>query len=301
LKTIIPLLLTLVLSVATTSPDPTQPNHPLAALLPQDGALPGWNRAESPTYYGPHNLWDHINGAAALYLDYGFTSLATAYYKTTDGKSTAALEIYRMETPLHAFAIYAAERSPEDEFIRIGAEGYLSDNTLNFWKGPYYAKLSSYRTREDPKGILKALAGTVASQIPGRYTEPEAFGHFPAKNRVAKSERYIPKNFLGHPFFKAGYRVNYQGDRGNYQLFLVPTTSPAEAEAAFTRYRKHLVSQNTGLISDKKPEYQTMSTTDGKMVFLYKSFVGGVLGETDQPTACKLIEAMVNALRKISP
>ncbi len=115
-----------------------------------------------------------------------------------------------METPLHAFAIYAAERSPEDDFVKIGVEGYLSENVLNFWKGPYYTKVTSYRTGEEAKGILRDLAGIVASRIPGQYTEPEAFRFFPTKNRVAKSERYIPKNFLGHPFFKAGYRVDYQ-------------------------------------------------------------------------------------------
>ena len=287
------LLLTLALLAA---PTPAHTDPPLAALLPETGALPGWNQAESPLFYGPENLWDCINGAAALYLDYGFKSLATAYYKTTDEESTAALEIYQMETPLHAFAIYAAERTPEEEFIKIGTEGYLGENTLNFWKGPYYTKVSSYRANKGTKSILTNLASIVADRIPGQYTEPEAFTYFPAENRVAKSERYIPKNFLGHPFLKAGYRVDYQSEQGSYQLFLVPNNSPAEAETAFTKYLQHLASQYPGLTAATKSKYQTISTTDGRTAFLYKTYVGGILNVPDPAAARKLTEEMITRL-----
>lgn len=298
MNTKIALLLALALiAAAAQAPCPARAEEPLAALLPPDGALPGWKKAKPAALYGPDNLWDWIDGAAVLYLDYGFQSLVTADYKTADASSTATVEVYRMESPLNGFAIYAAERSPTDDFLRTGVEGYLAENVLNFWKGPYYVKVTSYKTKEDPKGVLTKLAGIVAERIPGQYAEPETFRFFPAQDRVPKSERYIPKNFLGLTFFKSGYRVDYQGKQGIYQLFLVPNTSPAEAEEAFAKYRKHLESEGGAVTLDKKPDYQTLTAPDGKSAFLFGFSVGGVLGNVDPTRAHTLIEEMVKSLR----
>ena len=275
----------------------TQRQETLGALLPGDGAVLGWNRADPPEFYGPENLWDCINGAAVLYLDYGFRSLVTLHYTTADGGSTASIEIYRMESPLHAFAIYAAERSPKDGFIYVGVQGYQGDNVLNFWKGPYYTKLSSYKTSNEEKGILRKLADIVANRIPGQYADPEAFRYFPEQNRVDGSERYIPKNFLGHPFFKGGYHVNYQGQKRGYQLFLVPNESTKEAEAAFVKYREHLAAQDARVFLKKKAVCQIMRAADRETVFLYGSFVGGVLGKIDEARALALVDEMVTRLK----
>lgn len=272
----------------------------LAALLPGDGAVPGWKRAAPPDFYGPENLWDCINGAAVFYLDYGFRFLVTLYYTTADRKSTAAVEIYRMETPLHAFAIYAAERSPKDNFIKMGVQGYLGDNVLNFWKGPYYTKVASYKTTEE-EAILRKLAGNVADGIPGLYSEPEAFRYFPEENRIAGSERYIPKNFLGHPFFRGGYRVDYQGEKRKYQIFLVQNASREEAEKAFGKYREHLEAQDARVSLKKNAVYRMMSAGGRETVFLYGSFVGGVLGKTDEAHALELIDEMVTNLKATAP
>ncbi len=294
----IALLLALALfAAAANAPCAAPTEEPLATVLPPDGALSGWKKAKPAALYGPDNLWDWIDGAAVLYLDYGFQSLATADYKTADASSTATVEVYRMESPLHGFAIYAAERSPEDDFIRIGVEGYLGENVLNFWKGPYYVKVTSYKTSEDPEGVLTKIAATVAERIPGQYAEPELFRIFPAQDRVTRSERYIPKNFLGHTFFKSGYRVDYKGERGTYQLFLVPNASPAEAEEAFVRYRKHMESEGATVTLDEKSDYEMITASDGKTAFLHGSFVGGVLGSVEVDLAQKLAEEMVKSLR----
>jgi len=275
----------------------SQAEEGLAALLPGDGAVPGWKRAAAPVFYGPENLWDCINGAAALYLDYGFRLVVTAYYANADGSTAAGIEIYRMETPLHGFAIYAAERSQQDRFLEMGVEGYLGENVLNFWKGPYYTKVTSYRAGKGAEENLRKLASIVSDRIPGQYAEPEVLRYFPPADRVTRSERYIPKDFLGQPFFKGGYRVAYQAERSSYQLFLVPNASPGEAEEAFARYREHLESQAPGVALEKGEDYQTMTAANGTTAFQYGSYVGGVLGNTEGVDARKLVEQMVTNLK----
>ena len=276
---------------------PSQAEEALAALLPDDGAVPGWEKAGAPTFYGPENLWDCIDGAAALYLDYGFRLLVTAEYTTGDGYTTAAMEIHQMETPLHAFAIYAAERSHQYAFVKIGVEGYLGRNLLNFWKGPYYTKVTSYRVDEGAGETLRNVAAAVAESIPGQYAEPEAFGYFPQRNRVPRSERYIPKDFLGLPFFRSGYRVDYQDGGSRYQLFLVPNPSPGQAEEALARYREHLASQDPGVSLETRADYQTLTAPRGQTVFQYGPFVGGVLGTTEGDRARKRAEEMLTSLK----
>ena len=304
---VIPLVALALLVATSLSPFPactpqgasalSQPEETLTALLPGDGAVPGWKRAEAPVFYGPENLWDCINGAAAMYLDYGFRLVVTAYCATADGSTAAGIEIYRMETPLHAFAIYAAERSQQDRFIKMGVEGYLGENVLNFWKGPYYTKVTSYRGGQGAEENLRKLANIVADRIPGQYAEPEALRCFPLRDRVTRSERYIPKDFLGQPFFKGGYRVDYQAERSSYQLFLVPDASPGEAEEAFARYRENLESQAPGVALEKGEDYQTMNATNGTTVFQYGCYVGGVMGNTEGVDARKLVEQMVTNLK----
>ncbi len=298
------LLLTLCLCAATSpaSAGPASEQESLTPLLPPDGALPGWKRSAPTEFYGPDTLWDCINGAAGLYLDYGFRSLAAQYYASQDPKGTTQVEIYRMESPLHAFAIYAAERSPKEAFLKIGVEGYLADQVLNFWKGPYYVKVSSYRAGEQSKGILKNLAGAVADRIPGQYTEPEALRLFPSENRVARSERYIPKNFLGLTFLAGGYRVDYRTDKSDYQLFLVPAGSPDEAEDAFRAYGKHLESQGDTVSLDDQAPYPFVRTTSGRQtLFRFDAYVGGVLGETDAAHARCLADELVTRLKSFVP
>ena len=52
-------------------------------LAPRPRGIRGDPRlgAVRPEFYGPENLWDCINGAAPLYLDYGFRALVAQFYE----------------------------------------------------------------------------------------------------------------------------------------------------------------------------------------------------------------------------
>ena len=77
----------------------------------------------------------------------------------------------------------------------------------------------------------------------------------------------------------------------------MPNASPGEAEEAFARYREHLESQAPGVALEKGEDYQTMTATNGKTVFQYGSYVGGVLGNTEGIDARRLIEEMISNLK----
>jgi hypothetical protein len=271
----------------------------LRVLLPKEVEIVGQRDPSSPEFFDPENLWRYINGQAEMYLDYGFKLLVTSNYTFMDSSSSMTIEIYQMQSPNHAFGIYAAERSPNDNFINMGVQGYLDENVLNFWKGLYYVKLSSSQTTSDTKKTLMQLASVIADKIIGTYSEPELFTYFPEKNKARMSERFVPNNFLAQPFLKNGYRVGYKNGRSRYQVFLVKNDSHKQAEEAFGKYRNFLKSQNEKISNIKEGDYQLFSTAGekGKAIFQYKLFVGGVLNSENLSEAAGIIEEIVDRVK----
>lgn len=274
-----------------------QERDALRVLLPTGKGPSGWKISSDPMFFESHNLWEYIDGQAEMYLQYGFQLVIAADYSIGGNPTALVIDVYQMESPVHAFGIYAAERSPEDRFIDVGAEGYLGENVLNFWKGPYYIKITSFHQSPETKEILLELSRAVAGRIPGDYAEPVLFSIFPEENRTQKSERYIPQHFLGHSFLKNGYRVDYKLGENRYQLFLSDNDSPEEAEASLRKYRDFLESSKERVSHRKEEDVQRIDTESGKMIFQYRSFVGGVLNRKDSAEAETIIQDMIKKLR----
>lgn len=274
-----------------------QDRNALRALLPMGKGSSGWKISSDPMFFERHNLWEYIDGQAEMYIQYGFQLVVAADYGIGENPSALVIDIYQMESPVHAFGIYAAERSPDDRFIDVGVEGYLGENVLNFWKGPYYIKITSFHQIHETKEILLELSRVVAGRIPGDYAEPVLFTIFPEENRTQKSERYIPQHFFGHSFLKNGYRVDYKLGENRYQVFLSDNNSPEEAEASLNKYRDFLESAKEKVSHRKEEDVQRIDTKSGKMIFQYRSFVGGVLNSKDSSEAETIIQDIIQKLR----
>jgi hypothetical protein len=279
---------------------PAREKEVLEILLPKETEVRGLKGISSPEFYVPENLFDYMDGQAEAYLAYGFRLLITREYKTGDGSPPIIVEIYRMEGPLHAFGIYAAERSADDQFIRIGVQGYLGDSALGFWKGPYYVRVISLQTSPATKDLLTGIGTVISDKIEGSYSEPETFSAFPENDRVKMSERFIPKNFLGQPFLKNGYRVDYERGGKNYQIFLLKETSPDEAQSAFQRYQAFLQSQDENISILKREDYPVAFAKGkgGKTLFHYGAFFGGILNLDDSAEATRIVEQMIQRLKR---
>jgi hypothetical protein len=287
-----------LLETKTANPPP-QDRESLVSLLPEGVDLSGWKSSSSPRFYEPANLWEYINGQSELYLNYGFQMVMTSDYVSEDPSRSLNIEIFKMENPDDAFGIYAAERNSEDEFLKIGVQGYFAENTVNFWDGPYYVKLLSFENFPNLKETLLKLANSIAAKIEGEYSEPKLFACFPEKNKVRMSERYIPANFLGHSFLKNGHRVEYENKGIRYSLFLAESRTPQEAEEAFTKYENFLKSENATIVRETKPDYREMSVKNqtSSVIFQYTTIIGGVQNIVDLPEGKEIVLEMLNKLR----
>ena len=198
----------------------------------------GWRCTSDSVVYVPDNVWDFIDGAAELYLAYGFVNLHVADYFDADSLDVR-VEWYRHDSAEDAFGIYAQERKPEYYFLSIGTQGYLEEDVLNFLCGTYYVKMSASASGEKARESLEALARELASSLHQTAGWPEALALFPPRARLANCERYVARDFLGYSFFRSASVASYDS-LCRYSLFLIPLDSASQATSLLSTYQKSL-------------------------------------------------------------
>jgi len=202
-------------------------------ILPE---LEGYKKTTNYPVFGRDNLWDFINGAADTYLAYGFIDLHVAEYKK--GKNVIKLEIYRHSDNIMAFGIYSTERSPSFRFINLGAQGYVADGAINFFKGDYYVKIRTYSKSEKTLKSTESLAVKVADMLKGDSKMPSILSRFPEAGRKKNEETYINESVLGHKFLNKAYKAIYEIGSDNFSIFIMENSSADEAKKTVAAYLK---------------------------------------------------------------
>jgi len=196
--------------------------------------LQGYKMVSEYPVYTPGDLWDYINGAADAYLSYGFSELRIVEY--VKGKTRIKVEVYDQVKPILGFGIYSFERSPGYSFTDIGAQGYAEVGLIHFFKDRYYVKVV---TNSQSKGISKTLADvarSIAANLPGTESMPEAFKRLPVNGRIANEEIYINESVLGHSFLSGAMKAVYQVEDSRFNVYLFETESEAKAYEAVKAY-----------------------------------------------------------------
>jgi hypothetical protein len=201
-----------------------------ASALAQDPVFPDLSGYKIKTDYPvflPDNLWDFINGAADNYLAYGFIDLHVAEYKK--GRDVIKAEIYRHSDNTMAFGIYSSERSPSFRFMNLGAQGYIADGAINFFKGNYYVKIKTYSKKEKVLQAAETLATRISGLLTGEAVMPLMLSQFPAEGKKLNEETYINESVLGHSFLNRAFKAPYQAGSDIFSIFIIESTSPEEA------------------------------------------------------------------------
>jgi len=207
------------------------------SALAQEYPLPdlaGYKKTTNYPVYGPENLWDFINGAADNYLSYDFQDLHVAEYKK--GKNVIKLEIYRHRDNTMAFGIYSSERSPSFQFMNLGAQGYIADGAINFFKGNYYVKIRTYSKSEKTLQSTESLALKIANMLEGGSEMPAVLSQFPEIGKKLNEETYINESVLGHKFLNKAYKAIYEIGNDNFSIFIMEKSSPEESRKSVEVY-----------------------------------------------------------------
>jgi len=228
--------------VPMTAASQTRPASPeLSALVPK---LAGWKLSEAPRSYLPDNLFEYIDGAAESYLGYDFRELLVADLERTGAEATLTLEIYDMGLPVNAFGIFAAERYPENKAVALGELGYAEGEALNFLSGRFYVKMLAFGLGQATGTTLEEAGAKVAGAIKSGGGLPALVRAFPAEGLVARSEKYIKKNFMGYEFLHDGYVATYNPGGRELEGFFVDGGSDKAAEEMLTKLLAALAADN---------------------------------------------------------
>ncbi|MDZ4165326.1 MAG: DUF6599 family protein [Smithellaceae bacterium] len=243
----------------------------LLCWFPDSGAnelrfpeIAGWKRSADIQTFTPQSLYEYINGAADLYLSCDFEELQVAEY-VNERKASVTVEAYRHRTPRDAFGIYSQERLPEGDFIRIGAQGYIGRNFLNFLAGRYYVKISSSNTGDEDREVLLTYGKRMAESLGEKGGIPTILSSFPAEGKKVNSEKYITRNFLGYPFLHSAYTADYELTGKRFKLFLLEAKDRNEGRVIVQAY----IRQVKSLQKDVREGRHTLSDPHHGIIDLY--------------------------------
>ena len=252
--------------------------------------VPGWSCTPDSTVYTASNLWDLIDGAADLFLEYRFEDLHLARY-VGPAAIEVRVEIYRHATANDAFGMYAAERSTDYTFMTIGTQGYRAEGIVNLLCGEYYVKLSTMDTVRSAQGALVEIGKQVVVHLRRSCEWPEELRRLPVRGRIANSETFVRRGLLGHAFLVNAFSAGYEGGG---RCFLIRSASEAEADAIVKRYRAavkdSVATRPDGSLELKDPHNGT--------VLLRRNGVdlAGVYGSEDRAVREALLTAAVGTL-----
>ena len=199
---------------------PAAAKERLARLLPDPWEV-GAARTGEQKFFSS-DLYQYTDGGADVYLDYGLVAMVHQEYKSSSTDLT--LDIYNMGAPSNAFGIYAAESSPDYHFLPIGAEGYGTNEILNFFQDEFYVKLSAFSDKEKTGPVLERFARVVSRKIGPSAPMPDFLSLFPAQHLVAHSCKFAKKSPLGHDFLAPAILATYAW--GEKQTSLIISKAP---------------------------------------------------------------------------
>jgi hypothetical protein len=227
--------------------------------------LAGYKKSSNYPVFVPENLWDFINGAAENYLAYGFIDLHVAEYKK--GKNVIKLEIYRHSDNTMAFGIYSTERSPSFRFMNLGAQGYIADGAINFFKGNYYVKIRTYSKNEKTLQSTESLALKVANMLEGNSEMPTVLSKFPESGKKINEETYINESVLGHKFLTKAFKAIYEAGSDNFSIFIMERKSPEEVKETIDAY---LAANGADAIESESGRYMLKDGYNGTIFLSWK-------------------------------
>ncbi len=271
-------------------------------LLPQNPGITGWQLAGEFYHYLPENLYNYINGAADLFISYGFVKLVGAEYTAgSDKKYYLTTDIYDMGNKLNAFGVFQSKRNPESNLLKIGTGAYGDEKYLFFYKDRFYAEIQGNLSTEQSKDILMKMAKKVVSGISGDSTPPSELNYLPATSRVSGSEMYITGGILGHAFLDKGLVSDYTLDGEAVKAFIAFYPSQELAVTAIKHYKESLSKSGekwTSLKSDAENGFTSQEPYHKNIIVAQQGhFVAGVYDLSHAQKGKALLKSILEKIK----
>jgi hypothetical protein len=187
-------------------------------------AIGGWTPQGEPATYDAAGLWELINGAADVFLAYGFEEVTVQNYSS--GDVVAAISVYDMGRPLNAFGIYRTEAPASEAALSIGTEAVVSPPyQCLLLKDRYYVKVEVSEGEFD-QVTGESLVTAIADALPGEAGLPPEFEALPTAGMVPGSSQYTREALFGLAELNQCVHAAYTDEAGTeYRAFVVLETA----------------------------------------------------------------------------
>jgi len=249
-------------------------------LLPESNAVKDWKIVEGPKYFTPESLYIIMNGADTFYLNFGFRELAHARYQRQDDDTlNVTIDIFDQGDVDGGFGVYSSGRHSDEKFRKIGTQGYRNGSLLIAWQDRYYISLMGDDERPDTINALEQYAKMITAKIPGKKAYPEFTNIIPKKNRIANTELYASKDYLGYRFLDRTICAKYLVNSATVTLFASDCHSQEKAKKVFKQTAEAIgpMQPVTSTLGEDLTIHAAEDKYLGKMIILQKErYVYGV-------------------------
>ena len=210
----------------------------------------GWKWDGKEMKYDSRALFKYIDGAAELYLAYGFQNLTVRRFEKSN-QPPIIVELYEMASTEDAYGVFSFEH--QDEAVGIGQGSEYGGGLLRFWKGKHFVSIYAEGEGAEVESALLTMGRAVADSIAATGPEPRLVGFIPGKDfgLVDKSVRYLRSHvLLNQRFFIAHQNIlnvtrkteavlaQYLRDKQKTQLLLIRYANLKEAGDAYQSFMK---------------------------------------------------------------
>jgi hypothetical protein len=220
--------------------------------LPGDGFAMGWKTDGPPRTFLKSDLFNHIDGGAELFLEFGFEQVALQRYAR--GKSELSLEAYEMTGADSALGVYLMKCGKETPLPGIPARNSSEAAQFTILKGRYFILVDNPDGDKALVPAMTALAAAFLETIPAPPADAHIFDLLPKEKRLAGSERLLRGPVGLQPYYTFGEGdilglkgmtfaalANYEESQGQASTWIaVAYASPAEALAVFRGLKANL-------------------------------------------------------------
>ena len=219
-------------------------NNPASAL---PDSFNNWKKLGDDRTFNDQNLYDYIDGAAELYISFGFAKVFNRIYSAGEGKEII-VDIFYMNTPQDAFGAFSFSVGKIGN--DFGTQSQIAHGAIVFWKNNFVVSIVENPASEEAKKTSLIIAKLIDESIPEKGSFPEVLKYLPPENLDAQSIRYFRhyvwfntyayisgENILNINQNTHGVLAKY-GDKEKLILIIVKYPDEQKALAALEKFNK---------------------------------------------------------------
>lgn len=237
---------TVTISVSPSATAPAQ-THP-------DGPGQEWTEVGRPRKFVSQDLFNHIDGAAELFLELGFREAVVRRY--ANGDATLSYEIYEMKDATAARGIYLHFRGRGTPVAGVAGRNVGNRSQIVAQQDRFFIQITNITGEEQSLPAMVKLVNQATAAIPNDADVP-LLSLLPAKDLVPGSEVVVrgPYSLQSVCTLGEGDILQLQGERcgiaadykteeeGSFTRLIVAYGCPEVAQAAFKHLLQGLDSQ----------------------------------------------------------